>query len=211
MAATDPAGGTPTAPAIAETRRQLETSPHPRRAIVLATDGAPNCNPDLTTPGCICTVAPMLCEATGGGAACLDELRTAAVIGETHEAFGIPVYVVGIDDPLDPTLAGVLDRLAVAGGRPRTTGPRRFYSALSSRELDEALALVTSRIALCGFTLASIPANEEALVVSLDGVPLADRDWTWIDREHGEIEILGDGCDQVRLGAHVDATVLACD
>lgn len=211
---TDPFGGTPTADAIAETRRWLARSAEARRFIVLATDGGPNCNPDLTTPGCVCTGSPMICDATGGGASCLDDLRTIGVVSETFRDGHIPVYVVGIEDLARPELAEVLDEMAVAGGRPRGGTGRRYYSVRSSADLEQALTSVTSEIALCGYELTAIPEREAALHVLVDEVAIAEGDpngWSWADRDRGELELVGTACERVRSGASITALVDACD
>jgi hypothetical protein len=148
-----PRGGTPTAEAIGVALSALDASPLTRRAIVLVTDGAPNCNPDTGAPPerCMCSTDPDECRGDAGAFLCLDDARTLDAI-DRAALLGVPVVVVGIDDPRRPDLADVLDRMAVAGGRPRPEGSlHRFHSARSASELEDALTNIGGDLSACTF------------------------------------------------------------
>lgn len=212
---TEPVGGTPTAVAIAEASAALRRATSPRRFIVLATDGGPNCNSDprIDPLTCVCTSGPTDCrrEPALGVFGCLDDARTVDTIGMTARA-GIPVFVIGIDDPGRPDLADVLDAMAVAGGRPRTTpGERSFYSVQSAAELRDALDTITGTISRCSFVSPSVPADESTFFIEIDGVRIPRTGWEWTARPIGEFELGPDACAlSQRPGARVVAIVDDC-
>jgi hypothetical protein len=213
-----PIGGTPTVDAVLEARAALSRSTEGRRFIVVATDGGPNCNPDsgANPATCICTSPRMTCLRPDEGIySCLDDPRTTSTFRETFERFGIPIFVVGIEDQSRPDLLDYLDRMAVAGGRPRTVpGERAYYSVRSEADLTEAFEQITGSISRCAFLSPSVPTDELRFSVSVDG-ELVPRDpvvgWTWTDRERGEIELHGTACEAAnRPGASVLAIVDDC-
>lgn len=203
MDVTDPLGGTPTVDAILEARTALASSSLGRRFIVVATDGGPNCNP--RTPAdprtCLCTSVRESCTAPSEGIySCVDDPRTTEVLDETNLRYGIPVFVIGIPDESRPDLTDYIDRMAVAGGRPRTLpGERSFYSARSPTELQEAFDAITDSISRCAYVSTPILGGDEHLFVELDGERLTQSPidgWTWSSREHGEFELHGDACER---------------
>jgi hypothetical protein len=212
---TEPIGGTPTAVAIAESSAALRRATSQRRFIVLATDGGPNCNsdPSLDPLTCVCTSGPDDCRVDPvlGVFACLDDSRTVDTIAMTARA-GIPVFVIGIDDPGRPDLADVLDAMAVAGGRPRMVpGERSFYSIRSAAELRDALDTITGTISRCSFVSPSVPADESTFFIEIDGVRIPRGGWEWTDRANGEFELGTDACALAqRPGSRVVAIVDAC-
>ena len=220
---TGPGGGTPTAVALGNVRDFFERTPAPfvPRFVVLATDGGPNCNPDTGVPftECVCTGAPNDCAMSPefGPYNCLDEMRTLGVVDDVFAA-GIPVYVIGIDDPTRPDLADVLDRMADAGGRPREVpGSRRFYSVREIDDLRGALTSITDSIAQCVFTLDPAPTFDSELLVEIDGLAVArDRGrmegWDYTRDDRSELTLFGAACQRVTNGgADVRATILCPD
>lgn len=210
---TEALGGTPTALALVEAAAAARASTSTRRFIVLATDGGPNCNGVLTRP-CVCTSGPGDCDGIDGEFSCLDDRRTINVIDSTFRLAGIPVFVVGIEDPSRPDLADVMDAMAVAGGRPREGAPRRFYSVRTAAELREALDVITSTISLCGFVSPSVPPDDSTFSIEIDGerVPRdGGEGWAWTDRSRGELEVFGTWCERAqRPGAEIVAIVDDC-
>jgi hypothetical protein len=209
-----PAGGTPTAEAL--TRAATALTAH-RRYLLLATDGAPNCNPDAEPPppSCICTSTLLACLGTNGVLNCLDERHTVDVITDLASR-GIPTFVVGIEDRLRVEFSDTLDAMAVAGGRPRhVPGERQFYSAESPEQLSAAVADITSSIVDCGFFTPSLPSGDEHFRVAIDGVEIPEDDangWIWTDRFWGELDLAGDACERARApGAVVEALIDSCD
>ncbi len=218
---TQPEGGTPTALALDEVRSFIEGHPDPGvpRFVILATDGGPNCNPDTGIPftECLCTGVPTDCttDPTFGPYNCIDEDRTLRVVRELFTTDGAPVYVIGIDDPTRPDLADVLDRMAVAGGRPRdVAGERQFYSVRRPDDLRGALTTITDSISRCVFTVMPTPGPGADLDVRLDGA-LVPRDaghvegWDFTGGTRAEVTFFGSACEQITaVGGAVTAEVL---
>lgn len=200
-----PLGGTPTSEAIRVAADALTSSRSVARTIVLATDGAPNCNTALDRFTCVCTAGATAtqCAADNAGTAgrdnCLDDTRTIGTIKSTFETRGIPVFVIGIGSLDRPEFIDVLDDMAVAGGRPNTTGPRKHYSANSQGELTSALETVRDAVSKCTYLTPSAPSDAGAITVKIDGVTVP-RDtthangWDWIDQRFGSLEFFGAAC-----------------
>ncbi|MGF1467289.1 MAG: hypothetical protein ACFCGT_14275 [Sandaracinaceae bacterium] len=221
---TGPAGGTPTAEGLRSALRYFDRNPSVDvpRFVVLATDGGPNCNPEVVEPTGVCEVCtgePRLCDPNVVGEFwaynCLDEERTLAVIGDLAVDRSIPVYVIGIDDPNRADLADVLDRMAVRGGRPRDVpGERLFYSVREPEDLRGALDEITGSIALCTFTLSGAPAPEDRVEVAFGDEPVA-RDttriegWDFTAPDRSEITLYGGACARASTG-EMPAAVVAC-
>lgn len=219
---TSPAGGTPTAFALEEVRDFYARRPAANipRFVILATDGGPNCNPDtgVSRFECVCTGQPDSCAspdaAEFGPYNCLDEARTIAAIEDIFGTHEIPVYVIGILDPTRPDLADVLDRMAVAGGRPREMpGEREFYDVGDPAELRGALMTITDSIAECVFVMQPAARETDIVTVSIDGV-MIPRDtsrvdgWDFTTSERGEITLFGGACERVtRTGGEVIAHI----
>jgi hypothetical protein len=209
---TPPVGGTPTAAALDEVRRFIESQPNDGlpRFVILATDGGPNCNPDTGVPSseCLCTGTRDMCLVPEFGPYnCIDELRTLEVIRALFGSDGVPVYVIGIDDPTRPDLGDVLDRMAVAGGRPRgVAGERQFYSVRRPDDLRGALTTITESISRCVFTVAPAPGANADLEVRVGGVaiprdPTHTDGWDFNDPAHRELTMFGSACERVTAGA----------
>ncbi len=210
----EPLGGTPTAVALASAARGFSTTAE-RRFLVLATDGAPNCNPDTGVPQdrCVCTSPRDACLADRPGAfACLDDRRTLDVITGLRATEDIPTYVIGIDGP---DFRDVLDQMAVAGGRPRMIpGERSFYSVRSPDQLRMALEEITGSISACGFLTPALPPTDATFSIEIDGSVVVEDPvdgWTWANRVTGELELHGAACDAVRAPGHrIEAIIDEC-
>jgi len=150
LRATPPEGATPTAGAVEVAGRWFADHPDRdgERYVVLATDGAPNCNPSLDPSSCICTGAASSCNPSVNPSApinCLDDDRTLAAIGLVRRQ-GVLTYVMGLNGA--EAFSGVLDAMANAGGRARAATPR-FYPANSATDLARELSSITSSIVNC--------------------------------------------------------------
>ncbi len=196
MNVTVPGGGTPTEVAIDTAAKLLlgMRTASAARALVLATDGGPNCNASLNFTTCRCT------NATGPGtnicvenSQCLDDTRTERTISE-YQAQGLPTYVIGIETKGDPEFSDVLDAMAVAGGRPQVGAAQSYYAASSEAELNAALTTIRNQVGACTYLTSSVPDQNGSIVVSVDGVALAPDQWIWGDRSNGEIVLQGDAC-----------------
>ncbi len=209
---TAPGGGTPTYLALRLVHTWFDAQPASRdpRYIVLATDGGPNCNLALDAATCPCTsVDRDSGQATCPGdmandpmpANCLDDGRT---LGEMRAVAGagIPIFVIGIDDPTRPDLTAVLNLMADAGGRPNLAGPERYYRIRVPEDLDTAFQAIERTIAQCTFVTTRAPASFDSIHLDL-GTQELPRDtsrtngWDVTDRAAGEITLFGTACDRV--------------
>jgi hypothetical protein len=199
----DPLGGTPTAEAVRIAAQFLSQSRSVARTIVLATDGAPNCNSALDAESCVCTVSaepgqPDCRTAARGSFSCLDDDRAVRTIRTIAEDQKIPVYVIGIGSTERPEFLRVLDDMAVAGGRPRSTRPLH-YNVQSAGELTNALGSIRDSVARCTYLTPSAPVDPDRIVLEIDGLAIA-RDpthtsgWDWVDRAFGWIAFFGEAC-----------------
>jgi von Willebrand factor type A domain len=197
LESTSPGGSTPTASAIdVASALMLEVrAATTARALVLATDGAPNCNPALDVSTCTC--------ATGGNCQrdpdqCLDDTRTVAQIA-TVAAQGIPTYVIGIANAGDGVFSSVLDAMAVAGGRPLTGGSTSYYPALSQSDLETAISTIRDQVGACTYLTTSVPSASGSITLTFNGQtlpydPSGASGWSWSSKSNGEILLLGSTC-----------------
>ena len=207
-----PAGGTPTADAIQTAANSLLTrrTASSARALVLATDGVPNCNPVLNPRACTCSATPP-CSAL----ACVDDDRSILRVSNIADA-GIPTYVIGIESNTGGSFE-VLDRMAVAGGRalPAMPGERRYYAATNSTELAQAFSSIRDQVARCTFLTSSVPNATGSIRVEVDSVvvpfdPSGLTGWSWSDRANGEVVFRGPACAQVMSGVQRLEAIVAC-
>ncbi|MDI7269549.1 MAG: hypothetical protein QME96_16290 [Myxococcota bacterium] len=193
-------GFTPTRDGLLAARAALDVAAEPGPGvIVLATDGAPNCN-GARSPGCTCTTGTPFCNGTLGYIGCLDDARTIATISELLAA-GYKTYVVGI--PGSEVFADVLDRMADAGGAARSGSPR-YYRVENRDELAAALGTIAAGEESCRFNLGSIPPDEHDINVFVDERPLRrddpDGNGFTYDSATNTVELRGADCDDLRAG-----------
>ncbi|HEY8072882.1 MAG TPA: vWA domain-containing protein [Labilithrix sp.] len=210
---TQPNGGTPTSEALRLAAEYLSGVRTVARTMVLATDGAPNCNGELDAQNCICTTTRNDCDRTSDGQySCLDDSRTVATIGNIFQTQKIPVYVIGIGSTERPEFLQVLDEMAVAGGRPRAGTPKH-YNVQTAGELTDALATIRDSIAKCTYLTPSAPTDPNAITIDIDGMtiprdPTHMNGWDWVDQTYGEIAFFGAACTAAGNGsAHVTGNV----
>ena len=145
-----PDGGTPTAATLRRRSPTLKALPG-KTFVILATDGAPNCNPGATcAPTSACSTSGAVrgrrqCETPSN---CCDPgvVQNGPTLRRrrrnerriTQLGAGIVTYVVGM--PGSELYSSVLDDLAIAGGTARPTAP--YYFAVSDAD---PLTLATSR------------------------------------------------------------------
>lgn len=199
-----PEGGTPAAVALENVLADLGTVRDDPAVVVLAMDGGPNCNPMPGTPPdrCVCTGLPGSCVANASQ--CLDDLRMLDVLRTASDVRGVPVVVIGIDDPSRPELSDFLDEMAVAGGFPRPPGAeRRFYNAREPEDLAIAFERIAEQISRCVLAVPRPPPAGATVSVTVDGEPLPrDPDrldgWDWTDEARGAMGFFGPTCDALR-------------
>ncbi|MFH1438378.1 MAG: vWA domain-containing protein, partial [Pseudomonadota bacterium] len=114
-------GGTPVAHTMATAAQYLyDRPPENPKYILLATDGAPNCNESLDPYTCTCTCTNAsecaLCdnEFQPFPGNCLDDARTNAALGQLRRD-GITTYVIALSDAAREW-GDVLQSMAEAGG-----------------------------------------------------------------------------------------------
>jgi hypothetical protein len=211
-----PQGNTPLSATLTKLEPTLTALPG-KTAVILATDGAPNCNLAATCTADYCEMnlaggytlangtpcqAPVNCcdplVKAYGQLNCVDEAATTSVLKELYDA-GIPTYVIGL--PGIGPMSGVLDDMAVAGGTARASVPR-YYEVSDSLTLAATLRSIATQIALsCTIALESSPPNWSQVNVYLDTqeVPQsADNGWTQVD-DH-TLEITGTYCTTLQTG-----------
>lgn len=202
---TTPNGGTPTSEAIRLATQYISGTRTVARTIIVATDGAPNCNGDLDQSRCTCTSVTGNCNRPGGEFNCLDDTRTISVVRDAFEVQKIPVYVIGIGSTERPAFLKVLDDMAVAGGRPRPTTPRH-YNVQTSAELKTALQSIGDSVAKCTYLTPSAPLDPNAISVVINGVsiprdPTHTNGWDWVDKAFGTLAFFGSACDAASAGS----------
>jgi hypothetical protein len=196
---TVPNGGTPTAEALRLAAQYLSGTRGVARTMILATDGAPNCNGDLDKDTCTCTSATGICAGRQGGEFnCLDDARSISTINDIFQTMKIPVFVIGIGSTERPEFLQVLDNMAVAGGRPRATTPKH-YNVQSAADLKAALTSIGDSIAKCTYLTPSAPTDPNAISVEINGKsiprdPTHMNGWDWVDQAFGELAFFGPAC-----------------
>ena len=207
-----PNGGTPTAVALQHAAQDISSSRAVARAMVVATDGAPNCNGALDGATCACTGAgPNDCSSQSGGTNCLDNVRTVQTITDIFANRKIPVYVIGIG--VIRGFGSTLDAMAVAGGRPRNTSPR-YYPAETPAEMTAAFTAVRDSVAKCSYITPSSPVDPNAITVEINGVsvvrdPTHSDGWDWLDQDFGHLQLFGSAC-ALATPSNVSGTI-TCD
>jgi len=191
--AKDPAGGTPTAAALANAYDFFSGAGRSltgEKYLLLATDGGPNCNPNhAPCEPSQCTVnLDGRCASRDGGATlnccdlpsgyganyCLDDQATTEQIAKLA-AIGVKTFVVGL--PGTEAYASFLDRFALAGGAPNPNSPPSYFKvdgAGGIAGLSAILSTITSKlITTCRFQLAEDPPDVNLLNVEIDGRMIA--------------------------------------
>ncbi len=190
--------------------------------VILATDGAPNCNANAScaidqcqanienVPGCP-TNAPEsenCCASTDARVGCNDGPATVSEISAL-KASGIPVYVVGL--PGTGAYASLLDAMASAGGTALPTSPKYFaVNGASEALMLTALRKIAAQITgTCTYDLKEAPAHADLVNVYLDDgiLPFAPvNGWSIQDRT---VTLNGTSCERVKNGDVLDVRIIA--
>lgn len=220
LAAVNPAGGTPTAATMSSIRPivdQLRADGRPL-AVVLATDGAPNCNLSDDRLGVSCTTqrsgavtCACACTSNTGDPPqsdtncalfnCLDDSASTGAISQIA-ALGVQTHVIGIPDSglpagLRALFSNSLNAMAVAGGAP-LPGTTRYHEASNLAALQSSLEAVTRRIVACQITTPIVLDGGTSLEVRLGTQPIP-QDLTrrngWDQTGPASIQLFGSACD----------------
>jgi hypothetical protein len=229
IAAAAPSGGTPTAAALAHALAYYKDgagkSLKGQRFVVLATDGGPNCNAEITCEASACTTnldgdcpgaVANCCDSTLAGAGaekgCLDDAATKAAI-EALAAEGIPTFVIGI--PGTEMYATSLDQFAVAGERVNPDAPPSYFAVTSAGSglggLTSILESITSAVVTnCRLQLTSDPPDTDYLNVSIEGAFLPKGDGNWdldLSTSPPTVVLMGETCERVETEGVESITV----
>jgi von Willebrand factor type A domain len=215
-----PEGGTPTGATLQAVRGRLSKVAG-RVFVILATDGAPNCNPNATCgfdrcqlnvedyPGCPKGGPFNCCEPPDGYREnCTDTISTLTEIG-TLKNSGIPVYVVGL--PGAAPYAALLDEMATLGGTALPKSPKYFDVGAASEDVMLAtLKKVAAQIVgTCTFDLKEEPADPSHVNVYMDDVVLPYEPVNGWTIEGKSVTLVGDACDRVKNGDVLDVRIIA--
>lgn len=216
-----PAGGTPTAAALAHALDYFQNGDGKdlpgTSYVLLATDGGPNCNADLTCDASTCTINlenPDATKGCGGSCCdpsvdpngnlnCLDQDGSVAQVKALADA-GVKTFVVGI--PGSEFFGQTLDALAAAGLETNPNAPPKYYQVTSTdgpQGLTDVLTSITSGlITTCRLQLTSTPKDpnyQGLLNVEIDGanVPQQGPDGWTVDTSASPptIVLAGKTCD----------------
>lgn len=198
------AGGTPASAGVdsAVTHLQSLDTDAPK-AVILLTDGAPNCNPEVSADQTLFVY----------------DDRLPGKVGEAFDVDGIPTYVVGInildaDDLTKPAVNPIeaISDAAIAGGAARE-GDAPFYNTFNEIELEDALWEVANRIE-CTVNLTETPDFPDQVMVNVGGSNYSqvgdcetDDGWTYVDPQTNDAVVLcGQACDDLQDTGKVDVT-----
>jgi hypothetical protein len=219
LAATNytPSGGTPTAATINALAPAL-TAFAGKTFVILATDGGPNCDPNLTCgqstcipniesdPGCMPEAGASCC--TGEPLDCLDSAATVQAIAALAAA-GVPTYVIGV--PGSGPYAALLDQMALVGQVPQPSAP--YYYPVDTADqaaFTAALSAVAAKItATCALNLSQPPPDPSQVNVYLDGVVVPANPTNGWTLSGSTITLEGTTCQSVLDGDALDVRVVA--
>jgi hypothetical protein len=184
--------------------------------VILATDGAPNCNDDASCTSdqcqpniehfigsefeCVPNGLPNCCTPPyGGGGNCNDGPATVTAVNQLA-ARGIPTYVIGLPGTSAPVYSQLLNQMALAGGTAQQNSPTQYYDS-SSADVIIALRKIAAQIAgTCTFDLKDAPADEKLVNVYIDDIVLPQEPvngWTINGRS---VTLVGSSCNRVKNG-----------
>jgi hypothetical protein len=209
----EPSGGTPTSAALLQAYEYFTTGDGAElegdKVVLLATDGAPNCN-DLGCEADKCIVnidgdcpeeVGNCCEGDPGQ--CLDHEATVQQIQQLLDE-GIPTFVVGI--PGSEDYADTLDAMAQAGGVPSTEGGTDYFTVDVEGGVeglaDVLIGITRELITTCELQLESNPLDRNKVNVEIDGqrIPKEPENGWDLDESTDPFTVVlkGDTCSRVQ-------------
>ena len=176
-------GGTPAAATLFESAQTLAQLPG-QTFVVLITDGAPNCNEELsckpsqcipnieglTSDGLDCRTDVNCCAPTPqnpyANLSCVDAQATLQAVQALTDA-GIKTFVIGM--PGSEPYEDLLDAMADVGGTARAGAPK-YYSVADTAALQAALTAIAASVAIsCELPLDYAPPDRDFVNVYFDG------------------------------------------
>jgi hypothetical protein len=230
LAGIHPEGGTPTAATLEALRPKL-VGLEGETVVILATDGAPNCNGDemCDVDSCIPNIEGLSLDTPDGvvacdgdfnccdpnvvedaGYNCIDDTRTEDAVAALSDE-GVPTYVIGL--PGSEAYAELLGTLARAGGTARGDDVD-YFPTEDTDALNEALLEIGLEVTVsCEQTLDREPAHADQVNVYFDD-DLVEYDeangWSWVDEQ--TIALNGEACDTLKSGDILSVQVVGgCD
>jgi hypothetical protein len=214
-------GGTPTAATFASLSSHI-ASLAGRTYVILATDGGPNCDPNImctsaqcqdniesVTPQCVPNGSVDCCDPSlYGPLDCNDTSATVGAVGALTAA-GVPTYVIGV--PGSSVYADVLDQMAEAGGAPRPSEPYYYnVDTAGAAPLQAALQQVAARVtATCTLPLTSPPPDPNDVNVYLDDVVVPKDPTNGWTLNGSVVTLVGQSCQSVLDGGVLSVRVIA--
>jgi hypothetical protein len=177
---TAPGGGTPTAAALDSALDYFVNgdgaSLPGNNYVLLATDGGPNCNGDLSCEADTCTTnldgscpSGNCCKYENTRNQCLDDGSVLAKL-EALTAAGVSTFVVGL--PGTQQYADYLNQFAIAGGVPSTSGDTSYYAVSEAQGVDGLLSvfdeITTQLVRSCDIPLSDAPSQPDLVNVAVD-------------------------------------------
>jgi hypothetical protein len=216
-------GGTP-ASATLDAMRDVLVALEGDTYVVLITDGAPNCNADIScaASGCIpniedrtvggkeCRGSYNCCDPANSDATglnCVDSRASVEAVQALADV-GIRTFVVGM--PGSEPYEQLLDRMAELGGTARAGSPK-YYSVADTSALEEALETISASVAIsCEVPLDYEPPDRDIVNVFFDGeVVPSDPDQGWEWTADGMVALRGAACERLKSGDVVELQVFA--
>jgi hypothetical protein len=212
-------GGTPTAETLKVTKDYMTTvNDGLAHYVMLATDGAPNCNPNHETDdmfdsdsevNCICTDGGQYCGAT----ACLDDVETCTAAEALYNA-GYPMFVVGYQVPAQwvETMNAIADK--------GSGGQSDYYPVEDPQDLIDAFQKILDDLVSCEFKVdwdelddnnadldnidffckehPDDTINQDNWIESLDECKDGEEGWIWVDGE--TVQLCDATCQELKDG-----------
>jgi len=226
LGAVAPSGGTPTAQTLKDLKSTISGLSGKKTYVVLMTDGAPNCNENLTCGADECipnieheSIGTTSCEAPvnccdarqvgeSGIGYCVDSADTIAAVAE-YEKAGVDTFVVGM--PGSEQYAALLSNLAMVGNTARSSGTA-YYAVSDTEDLTAALKAIGAKVSIaCDLPLSVKPEDVGMVNVYFDGVtvPFDPTDgWQWVLGKNS-IRFEGAACSTLSSGNVLQVQVLA--
>ena len=179
-----PGGGTPIADALSQVRDYFTSGAGAAlvgdRVVLLATDGAPNCNAALTCESTTCIAnienpaqTQNICQYDPSQ--CLDDTRAEDEVKQLLSQ-GIRTVVVGIPGTEYTQYQAVLNRLGAAGGLKNPDATYDYFPVSADAGvagLQSTLESITANLIVsCSLQLTSTPPEVGLLNVVIDGQPV---------------------------------------
>lgn len=219
LTAYQPGGATPTSATLNALRPRIAeyAATGDATLVVLVTDGAPNCNVDvtcdasscipdiehaITQQGLVCGESVSCCDRSlspNAGGNCIDGEASEQAVRALFDA-NVRTFVVGL--PGSEAYEKTLDRLAEAGGTARA-GSSSYYAVSDQEALSAALLEIGSAVTIpCRIELEAPPTNPALVNVYFDGqVVPRDVESGWDYGGDTELTLAGDACQQLQAGA----------